>query len=186
MSELTTTANERMSIVDACNEVGMDVFSNAGNYKFHCPFGHLYHKDGGHAKSFRLYEDSNSAYCFACPMYFTPSKLIALDRDVSEDEAAQIILETTGYVAPALEDRWESARTVVQPPVDTSGLATALATYCRRIDPLWDVTQFDEPQATVFRRCVELTDTVRTEEDVTLWLEKTKAAMSKLLLDKHV
>lgn len=186
MSERTRLANERMSITEACNQVGMDMFDNPGNYKFYCPFGHLYHRDGGLAKAFRVYMDENSAYCFACSMFFTPTKLLSLDKDISEEEAAQFILETTGYVEPDIETRWEAARAPLPLEIDTSGLSAALAIYCRRIEPSWDVLQFEDPQATVFRKCVELTSAVRTEEDVALWLEKTKEAMRKVLLDSAV
>lgn len=172
-----------MSIVDACNDIGMGIYDNPGNFKFHCPFGHLFHKDGGMAKSFRVYSESNSAYCFACDIYFTPTRLLAMANDRTEDEVAQDILIRSGYVEPDIESRWEAARALPATEIDTSGLATALAVYCRRIEPLWEVLQFEEPQATVFRKCVELTAAVHTEADVATWLEKTKAAMRKVLLD---
>lgn len=175
MSELTALANEKVSIVEVCNILGMEVFEG-GNFKFYCPFGHLFHKDGGASKAFKLYPESNSAYCFACPMYFTPTRLMGMDKSLEDEEAAEYLLQLVGYVPPTLDARWEDARTVVV-EIDTDGLSTALSLYCRRIDPDWETNQFEEPVATIFRKCIELTSRVRTDEDATLWLNQTKEVM---------
>ena len=82
-------ANERITIIEACNMLGMDVHDfSIASLKVWCPFGHLYHSDGGTTKAMRIYPATNSAWCFACNLYFTPVKLIAMDRGIPDQQAA--------------------------------------------------------------------------------------------------
>lgn len=173
-----TLANERMGIIDACNHIGMGV---SGGYsgKLYCPFGELFHADGGVSKAFRIYEDS--AYCFAESMYFTPVRLIARDRGISDLDAAEYILDVTGYVAPDIDSQW-AAVTNTEEVVNTDYLAEALKIYCQRICPDWEVRQFTESTSKKLTKCLELTDRVRTKDEVTQWLAVTKQVMAYELL----
>lgn len=167
-----------MDIVTACRFIGMgDVSSMSKTY---CPFGELMHEDGGRGKAFRVYPLTNSAYCFACSKAFRPCQLIATDRDVTEAEAAEIILEEVGYVAPDLDSRWEAA-TAQTVTVDRDGLASALKTACSRMSPDWSVRQFDTDIAETLRKCVAASRNVTTDEEAREWLSVTKQVMAKAL-----
>lgn len=173
-------ANERMSIVQACASLGMDIYDfSISSLKVYCPFGHLYHSDGGKSKAFRIYPASNSAWCFACNIYFTPVKLIAMDKGISELDAAEGILEATNYVAPDWESAWAS---VTAPrPIDRDALTESLKTACARLDHDWETRQFEEPVALKLRQCLELLRKVQTEEDITKWTDITTRVMQKTL-----
>lgn len=57
-------ANERMSITQACRFIGMHLGDfEIASVKTYCPFGELLHEDGGRSKAFRVYPETNSAYC---------------------------------------------------------------------------------------------------------------------------
>jgi hypothetical protein len=174
-------ANERMTIVDACNELGMDIYDfSISSLKVYCPFGHLYHSDGGTSKAMRIYPATNSAWCFAGCGYFTPVKLLSLDKGISEEEAAESILETTKYIPPDYESRWEALVTA-ETPMDTDALSDALKVACARLDPNWEAHQFEDAIATKLRKCLQLLSKVHTEEDATKWLTITKQIMRKAL-----
>lgn len=174
-------ANEQMSIATACRFIGMsmgdfDVYS----VKTYCPFGELMHEDGGRSKAFRVYPGTNSAWCFACQAYYTPVKLVAMDRDVSEIEAAEVILEETGFVAPDFASRWDAAITPTH-ATDLDGLANALKTACARMVPDWEARQFDEDVAAKLHQCLAISAKVTTDEEAREWLRVTKIAMKSVL-----
>lgn len=174
-------ANERMSIIDACNELGMDVFDfSIASLKTYCPFGHIAHDDEGRTKAFRIYPATNSAWCFACQAYYTPVKLIAMDKDISEEAAAQWILETTGYVAPDYQARWEAV-TTPEETVDTDALAETLKLRCRRLSRDWEERQFDEEVSKKLQLCLGLLRKVKTKEDSSKWLDIATTAMRTTL-----
>ncbi len=172
-------ANEQMDIVAACIFIGMDDMI-AARSKTYCPFGELMHEDGGRSKAFRVYPETNSAYCFACIKAFRPCQLVATDRDITEAEAAEVILEEVGYVAPDVNSRWEAA-VAEKVVVDRDGLATALKTACARFDPDWSVRQFDDDIAEVLRKCIAASRNVSTDEEARKWLDTTKQVMKKAL-----
>lgn len=174
-------ANDRMGIVDAANFIGMDVSSGDFQLAKHfCPFGAVFHSDGGASRAFKFYPDTNSAWCFAGCGYFNPVKIIAMDRSITEPEAAEVILTETGYVEPTVEARWEAATAVVD-TVDTDYLTEALKTYCARIEPDWVSRQFDPEVSTVLRKCLELSTLATTSAAAAEWLSKTKTVMHRVL-----
>lgn len=171
-------ANERMSIVAALRIAGSDA-SDYGGKQF-CPFGHMYHADGGYEKAMRVYSESNSAYCFAGCGYFSPVKLVSMVKDMSDADAAEHILELTGYVAPTIDSLWEAATRDTR-KVDTDALIEALKLACARYSPDWEDRQLDEDVAKIFTRCLRSLPKVRTEEDAEKWLRATKMIMRKAL-----
>lgn len=178
---IITLANERMSIIDACNELGMDVFDfSVASLKVHCPFEQISHADGGQSKAMRIYPGTNSAWCFACQQYFTPVKLIAMDRDVTELEAAQYILDKTNYVTPDYVSRWE-ALTQETYELNTDDLAEALKVACARMTPDWEERQFDPTVSEKLRLCLGKLPRLKTEEDANKWLAIAKKAMRQTL-----
>ena len=174
-------ANERMSITQACRFIGMHLgdFEIASG-KTYCPFGELLHEDGGRSKAFRVYPETNSAYCFACIKAYRPVSLIATDRDIPEPAAAEVILEETGYVAPNFMAKWE-ALSEQTASVDRDALEEALKTYCARISPDWEMRQLDDDIASTFRKCLTASRNVASDDDARKWLKLTKQVMARAL-----
>jgi len=176
-AELLKTANERVSITAACNMIGMNVSDYAAaSMKVYCPFGEIFHQDGGMSKSMRIYTESNSAFCFAGCGYFDPVKLISTKRDIPEEAAAEALLEETGYVAPNYQDQWDALMSE-KPVVNTADLAEALKVACSRMVPNWEERQFDELVSHKLAQCLDLLRKVHTDDDATNWLDVTKKVM---------
>jgi len=173
-------ANDRMTIVAACHEIGMWTPDVPGAMKMHCPFEDVWHSDGGRARAFRIYENTNSAYCFACQQYYNPVRLIALDRDISDEAAAEVILELTGYTEPSVEENWAKV-TGHEQEFSTETLPEALKVACQRISPAWETRQFEEQVAARFRQCLGLLPRVKSEADATLWLDTSRKIMRNVL-----
>lgn len=171
-------ANEAMFMTDACRYIGMDVpYSMSGSYKLWCPFGGLVHEDD---RSFRIYQDTNSAYCFACGTAFTPVTLISMAKDVTIDNAVQTILEETNYVPPTFDAQWD-AMEAKKEEIETSYLAEALKVFCSGISLDWEERQFDPEVSSMYARCTALLPTVHTREDANKWLTATKTIMERTL-----
>jgi hypothetical protein len=162
----------------ACKAIGMaDTDYASSGAKVDCPFALLFHPDGG--KSFRIYDDA-TAYCYACSERYLPVSLYAQAKDISLDEAAELLLEAFGYKAPTAESRFAEA--VSQGlGVDQHALEDALKTFCARNFPSWETDQFVDKVAAKFRQCVELLPTVHSSEDTRVWLNAAKTAMTKVL-----
>lgn len=176
-----TLANERTTITEACGIVGMSLPEwGITSAKMWCPFGDIYHHDGGMSKAFRVYPHDNTAYCFACSLFFTPVKLVAMSKGLSEADAAELLLELSNYVPPDIDSRWRAATESVE-PLKTEYLAEALKVFCTRIDVDWEDKQFEDTIATRFRMCLGLLPRVHTEEEAAEWLSGTKKAMQHVL-----
>lgn len=170
-------ANEKVTIGYVCRRIGLDIPDDARR-KLPCPFGELYHSDGGIDPAMRVYSDNNTAYCFSCSSYFTPVSLAARAWGVPFREAATRLLDEVGYRPLSLPALWEQAQ-VFEPDVDRAHLAEALKIYCRRIDPNWGSRQFEPAVAGQLTRCLQLLDKVCNSDDVRLWLETCKEAMRR-------
>lgn len=174
-------ANEVISIATVCRWLGVEVPDDPTRAKLYCPFGEFNHSDGGREPAFRIYTDSNSAYCFACSESFTPVKMYARMTDNGNWKAvALILLAKIGYRGMDPELAWRQAQQY-QPEIDRSQLAEALKTYCRRSDPAWRTRQFDAFVAARLTRCLALLDLVRTEQDASLWLGACKLVMRQAI-----
>lgn len=176
-------ADEQVAITTACRLIGMQIPEAADlgrPVKVHCPFGEIYHRDRGTETAFRIYPDSNHAYCFACGQRYGPVRLVSLAWGISARNAAVELLERAGIKPVTLADLW--AQVADHAPVpDTAMLAEALKTYCARIDPGWDAGQFDPATAATLSGCLVLLDHVSTAGDAQLWLTRTKQVMSARL-----
>jgi hypothetical protein len=171
-------ANKLYSVVDACNLSGFG--NSGGNSKQWCPFGDLAHSDGGQAKSLRFYEDTNTAYCFACGEAFTPVKFVSKIKDLDEQSAADFILTLINYVPPTVESQW-AALMEEKTSINTNDLAEALKVACLRMTPDWETRQFDDAVAHKFRQCLDLLPKVHTEDAANRWLTVAKMAMKQEL-----
>lgn len=175
-------ANSRMTISQACALAGADFGGfEQGSMKTYCPFGHIVHIDGGTSKTFRVYPEDNTAFCFAGCGFFTPVRLVARFHDLSDADAADMILEQTNYVPPDYVSQWEAQQKPLA--VDTDSLSEALQIYCQRIEPLWEVRQFDEDVAHALSRVLGLLVKVRTSEQATQWLSTAKQFMKRQIGD---
>jgi hypothetical protein len=175
---LITFANEQVPIATVCRLIGVDLPGDGVVYrlKLHCPFGDIYHTDGGMQAAMRIYPDSNNLFCFAGCGFFSPVTLAAQAWDLTRRAAARELLERLGIVRAASVSVWAELDRV--DPPDRTLLAQALRTFCRRAIPGWEQHQFDAGPAQLLNRCLALLDHVRTDEDAQRWLEVCKAAMS--------
>jgi hypothetical protein len=171
-------ARELMTINEACIEVGMGDVS--GMAKTYCPFGSVFHADGGRSRAFKVYPDTNTAYCFACQKVYDPVSLIATDKDITFRAAAELILEMKAYVSPDYQTRWD-ALTQKAVEVDHEALQDALKIACSTMVPDWATRQFEERVATKLTQCLTIARKVRTEEDGRKWLDMSKQAMRQVL-----
>lgn len=182
-ANVTTVANENVSIVTVCQMLGVDLPDDVGSSrsrKVSCPFGELYHSDQGVSAAMRIYPDTNSVYCFSCSTYWTPVSLAAQAWDVDRRTAAERLLDHIGYRPLDLATAWRTA-TEFEPEPDKALMADALKTYCRRIDKQWNLRQFDAGVAATLTRCLSLLDLVRTSDDVGVWLAGCKTVMQRTL-----
>lgn len=176
-------ANEVVPIIKACNLIGMDLPEDIAyrrSSKLFCPFGQIFHIDGGVERAFRVYLDANTAYCFAGCGYFTPTSLAAHAWDLDYQTAAVELLDRVGYRPLTLAEAWSRASRWEAPPDDTC-LREALQTYCRRVSPEWESAQFTPAVAAALSRCLDLLDRVHDEADAREWLAGTKALMRRVL-----
>lgn len=183
---IITLANSRMTITEACRLVGVHIGDfTLGSMKTYCPFGGVFHTDGGWSKAFRIYPGTNSAYCFACGAHYTPVKLIARARDLSDEDAAQWILDQTNYVPPDFASRWD-ALTKSVPEIDRDALAEALSVACARAEPQWEERQFDPEVAASLRRCLDMLPRVTSADAAKRWLATCTQFMQRVLGGERV
>lgn len=176
-------ANEKVSIVVVCRMLGVqlpDHYAAGRAQKVRCPFGEIYHSDGGVSPAMRIYPDTNSAYCFSCAAYYTPVSLAARAMDTSRQVAAVRLLDHIGHRPLDLAQQWQHVKEY-EPEPDRALLADALKTYCRRIEPDWATRQFEGPVARVLTQCLSLLDLVKSADDVTMWLDRCKVAMRRVM-----
>jgi hypothetical protein len=180
---LTQFANQKISIATACQWAGMRVFEGEGERKVRCPFGDVAHADGGVEASFRMYEEDNSAYCFACSKYWSPVGLMSEFWDCTRAEAAERMCKTAGITPPDWRERWEELQHPVPP--DTASLAEALKRWCSRIyGPLWGVDQFEPRLAVPLMACLGVLPLVSSGQEADIWLHGCKLAMLPLLQEQ--
>lgn len=179
-SSLISKANEVVDIYKVCDLIDMDFSGYYGSTaKLYCPFGNVVHIDGGSSKAFRIYSNTNSAYCFACSEYFSPVKLYATAKDVSYREAAEIILDLSGWVEETIESKWENLTKEVE--YDTSSLPEVLDLFCSRLIPSWSIERVETPYRENLAKCLEVIPKIKTQEQAIRWLEVSKSVMRKVI-----
>ena len=182
---LIATADEQVSILDACRLIGMDLPESlvyGRNPKVHCPFEELYHRDSGIEAAMRIYVESNHVYCFACGSAYGPVGLVAAAFDISRRQAARELLERAG-IRPTTQARMWSEALEHEPALDRAALGEALKTYCRRTIPDWDSRQFEPEAAAHLARCLGVLDHVANQKEARQWLYLCKAIMTRRLAD---
>jgi hypothetical protein len=180
---LTTIANEQVSILEVCRQIQMDipdeiVFGRSA--KVFCPFGDINHPNGNDEAAFRIYPDSNSAWCFVEQKYFSPVGLYAEALEIPWAEAAERLLELVGWrEQPATLAEPLVLRTERRP--DQASLAEALAHWCARFcrskELDWNLIQFEPTVMNIYGRCLDLLSRVHSSDDVSSWLRVSKQVM---------
>lgn len=180
---LVDLANETVSIADACRLIGMYVDADdlIRSRKMRCPFGSVYHSDGGVEPSFRLYPETNHAFCFARCGRFTPVWLLAQAWDIPTVEAAVKLLDAVGHKPATLAEAWKTAAHPPPSRPDPALLAEALKTFCQRICPDWIDAQFEPAVAQWLSRCLDVLDLVSTDAQAAEWLHGCKTVMENAL-----
>ncbi len=176
-------ANEYVKITDVLTQIGVFVPSsvlNGGNKKIHCPFG-FYHSDGGLSKAMRVYLESNRVYCFSCSKQYSPVSLLSASFDCPWNSAAIQLLEDFGYKPKTIPERWAEATATVVTEPDRLALAEALKMYCSSVCKNWAIEQLETDVADMLSKCLDLLQSVKTDEDATKWLNTTKLVMNRKL-----
>jgi len=184
-NEQIEEANKKVSIYLVCGLIGMDLSEGreGSSIKTYCPFGRFFHSDGGKEAAFRVYAESNSAYCFSCKKYFSPVSLYSSATDLSSKASAEFLLEKIGYKKPSPEEIWNNVQPK-DPEPDKSMLNKALRFYCQRISNDWSRDQFLPEVSEVLDRCLTMLDSVRNTEDADFWMRGSKAVMARVLESK--
>lgn len=182
-------ADEHVSILEVCRQIGLgvpdEVLMGRASVKIYCPQGDVFHSDGGTDPTFRIYSDTNRAFCFKCNKLFTPVSLYSIAKGVSRIEAAQTLLEIIGYRYATVDlHKVNDLLLTADKPIDYACLAETLKLYCGRICPDWEVRQFDKETSCLLSKCLLLLDKVVTAYDVQNWLDITKQVMSNMLTAK--
>lgn len=174
-------ANDLVPIATACQLIGMEIPEIYGrSVKVRCPFGAVYHSDGGVDPAMRVYPDTNHAFCFAGCGAFSPVWLVRQAWGIDSQTAAAELLDRIGHKPVSLAQAWADVVSHEEPP-DTVLLAEALKTYCARVVPDWGNVQYRAPAGPLLNRCLRLLDLVNTDAEARVWLERCKLAMRSLL-----
>lgn len=140
----------------------------------------MWHSDQNATRAFVVYQDSNSAFCYACATYFSPVYLVAKAWDRSLYHTAIELLDRVGYKPVSMAQAWANA-TTKEVVVDVTNLGLALRVYCSGVVPNWDSVQFDPEIASTLDKCLALLVRVHTEDEATQWLHTTKQVMKSAL-----
>lgn len=171
---LIELANSRVSMSDTYRLLGIpDGEYASSGAKVDCPFADIFHPTD--RKTFRVYNDSGG-YCFVCTERYSPVSITSLMKNVSPTDAAEALLQATGYAPKSPDERFADA--AEDRPVDRDSLAEALKLYCERTFPLWDVDQFEERVSARLRSVLDILPRVTTPEQSRVWLERAKEAIT--------
>ncbi len=185
-ASLIDLANEQVSMWEVCRQIGMnvsdDVILGRASLKMYCPQGELYHGDGGTDPVFRVYTDTNTAFCFRCSKYWTPVSLYADIKGVSRKIAAELLLGIIGYSKPVLD---QSLLLTTNKSIDYSALAEALKIFCARACPDWEIVQLDGLVAISLNKCLELLPKVTNSDEASEWLKITKQVMQNAFIEEN-
>lgn len=176
-------ANRKVPIELACQLAGTStpgVVDRIRSLKIRCPFGAVYHDDGGVEPALRIYPGPNNAWCFACGEFFTPVKICSMAWDVQPEDAAIQLLDRIGYKPASYAHHW---REVTTPPLpDGHALTQALQFACERIEPDWAARQQEPVVAEYLARCLGLIPSITSQEEADTWLSATQQVMEGVLL----
>ena len=181
MSEesIVSLANRMVPMTTACREVGLRVHERVRETgtRLHCPFEEFAHPDGGRDPAFRVWADHG--FCFACWEYYSPVKLYAQVKDVTQEQAAVRLLDLIGYKPASYAHHWRSV--AGPPPLDLSAVAQALRNFCDGYCDRWQEWQLEPYVAEYLSRCLGLLGAVTAETDARAWLAQAKQVMTTVL-----
>lgn len=166
-------ANNKVPIEEVLKLAGVEI---TGRSKLLCPWTML-HSDSKPA--FKVFATTNTGRCFSCQKSYSPVSLAAQVWDCSFKAAAIRLLDTIEEAPKTLRERWEFLDQPEEIQIDKDSLAEALRIYCSRIDEDWTANRFE--LSSELNKCFSLLDSVRSWEDVTLWLSGSKQYMARAI-----
>ena len=175
MKDERSKADRLVSIEDACRLSG--VLMDSLNKRY-CPFGFL-HSDGGLAPIFKLFTDTNSAYCFRCRKAFTPTTLYAECYNLSYRDAATRLLHHISYSEKSLNQQFHEN---MFPAFDPSCYKEALLVFLKCLSE-WSECQYDSVVLSKLDQCMNALSRVTDHDSGKLWLEASKNALRKVIGD---
>lgn len=184
--DVVSLANERVGIGYVCGLVGVEVpeSSPGRSVKVRCPFGFT-HRDHGLEAAFRVYFETNTAFCFAGCGFFTPVWLAATAWDRLPSEVARDLLEGIGYGGLDPDSRWEAAQSGPVVGVDRAALVEALQGWAGRTIPDWERRQFGD-LAPALQAGLGLVGRVEDEDGAWLWLDGVKKYLVRVAREGSV
>lgn len=174
--------DERVDLVLVLTQLGVEISHppEGTSLKVFCPFSFL-HEDGGAAPALRVYS-TNTAFCFAEDLFFTPSSLAAVARDVTRREAAEQLLEEAGI--PSSSDYRERFEQVVRqaeaPLPDIGSLQQALRASVA-LHPQYRARQYDPDVLQAWDAYLQLAARVGDEAKARSWLSTCRSHLIRLL-----
>src|SRR4029079_8882659 len=182
MKNIVELAESQVSIVQVCKLIGIDVEDGGRATKYMCPFAEVFHSRPNE-KSFRVYTDTNTAFCFASSCgFFSPVSLYAkAEGFVSKDgklrmrEAAKALLVKFGHEEPA-GSSWEELTNPKPRPVNTKMLGQALDVYMQRC-LLLAPEDTDQNATHIYTQLLTLLPQVKDEAAAEQWLSIGKQAI---------
>lgn len=131
----------------------------------------------GQADVLRVYGDRG--YCFNERRQYRPVDLLAVYWKMDAEHAAVKALSEVGYVPVGYAYLWDQA--IVPPEPNRDMLAASLTVWCAARSRDWAREQYEPAVANMLARCLALLAKVHTDGECTLWREKCKEAMGKVL-----
>lgn len=145
--ELVVRANEEVPITSVLSEYfNVPVPEQAYGWKTYC-VQKWEHKDGGIDRQFRVYTDTNSAWCFAVHGFYTPVRLWRLRSGAATlKDAARELLRVYGIriKEPTYQEQFEMIRQEAsrKAVATTDSMLEALQVFLETV-PGYTLRQFD-------------------------------------------
>lgn len=153
------------------------------SWKTFCPLG-WEHPDGGIDKGFRVYESTNSSYCFVMHGSLTPVRLAQIKWGGSQDRSARRLLELYGLGRRPWRERYEELLELYErskSPAIQSNVVEALQVRLSSEPSYWRL-QFEASVIKEMEHQLELLDELfdrkPSEEQIREWYSN---AVSKLV-----
>ena len=176
-------ANTQVRIEKVLNDLyGIEIPEGVGNWRAACPKG-IEHRDGGLAKSMRVFSDSNTAWCFSHSESFTPVSLWQNRSSVSSRvKAAKQLLGAYGFPTepPSLEERWKSTQDEAAEDLDPSNLRSALVYFAKTQLPGYVTRQYEGDVMNIMSNLLESVDDLPPEssyDTMVQWMNKSKGIL---------
>lgn len=167
---LVAIANEQVSFLAAAKWAGLDTGARDRGMVVTCP-------SCGGGGALRVYP--GHGYCFGEGLYFSPVSLLALHWAMDREHAAITALKKIDYVPAGYAHLWDQAAKPPEPNRDALG--QSLLIWCAAQCPDWATRQYDPAVARKLAACLGVLPKVHTAEQCSMWREKSKTIMGRVL-----